>query len=253
MRDVFISYSHVDEATAASVCSRLEAEGMTCWLAKRDAVPGDLRAQSITDAIAKSKAMVLVFSDAANGSPHVLREVAKAVSGGKPIIPLKLTDAEPTGPMGYYLETIHWHEAMGKTLDQSLDAILPAVRSAVRGGQAPSGAGHAATPSSGAGNAPSSVEGQIAAMRAILAETSDSGWPTQEIGAGIIQQGKTAASSSEPSGERARDGKGPTDAALGKLRFERGYVSPRFASSWSSASAPGCACRSISFGTPPVG
>jgi hypothetical protein len=39
-RDVFISYSSKDKPTADAVCATLEANGIRCWIAPRDVVPG---------------------------------------------------------------------------------------------------------------------------------------------------------------------------------------------------------------------
>jgi hypothetical protein len=39
-RDVFISYSSKDKPTADAVCATLEANGIHCWIAPREVVPG---------------------------------------------------------------------------------------------------------------------------------------------------------------------------------------------------------------------
>jgi hypothetical protein len=40
-RAVFISYASPDSVVADAVCLALEREGVTCWIAPRDVVPGE--------------------------------------------------------------------------------------------------------------------------------------------------------------------------------------------------------------------
>jgi protein-histidine pros-kinase len=54
---------------------------------------------------------VLVFSDAANTSDHVRREVAKAFSLGLAVIPFRTEDVAPNRSLSYFLETVHWLDA----------------------------------------------------------------------------------------------------------------------------------------------
>src|SRR5437763_1951079 len=93
--DVFLSHSTEDKAAADAICAALESAGVRCWIAPRDILPGSNWASSILKAIADSRAMVLVFSQHANSSPHIRREVERAVHHGVPIAPIRLVDAMP--------------------------------------------------------------------------------------------------------------------------------------------------------------
>jgi TIR domain len=73
-RDVFVNYSIHDKTTADAVCATLEANGLRCWIAPRDIVPGMNWGEAIIDAINTSRVMVLVFSSNANTSQQILRE-----------------------------------------------------------------------------------------------------------------------------------------------------------------------------------
>lgn len=126
-RDVFISYSHKDKAVADAICAKLEEDGIRCWYAPRDIVPGADWAASIIDAIKSVKVMVLIFTDYSNASKQVLREVNNAVSNGVVIVPFKLTETLPSEGMEYYLSTVHWLDAMNRPLERSvaqLDALV---------------------------------------------------------------------------------------------------------------------------------
>ncbi len=54
--DVFISYAIADKLTADAACAALEAEGIRCWIAPRDVLPGmDYAEAIIATRIAQTK------------------------------------------------------------------------------------------------------------------------------------------------------------------------------------------------------
>ena len=66
---VFISYasdnvnpSTSDRQVADQICSALESQGIRCWIAHRDILPGDPWMEAITDAVDQTKIIILVFS-----------------------------------------------------------------------------------------------------------------------------------------------------------------------------------------------
>lgn len=63
---VFISYSSKDKTTAEAVCAILEVQGLRCWIAPRDVLPGRDYAEALIDGLHESCLMVLVFSSGAN-------------------------------------------------------------------------------------------------------------------------------------------------------------------------------------------
>jgi hypothetical protein len=72
------------------------------------------------DAIQHSQVMVIIFSSMSNASPHVMREVERAVHYGVTIIPVRIEDALPSGDMEYFLSTVHWLDAMTEPREQQL-------------------------------------------------------------------------------------------------------------------------------------
>ena len=131
--DVFISYSKKDKAVADAICARLEQDGVRCWYAPRDIAPGADWAASIIEAIEKTKIMVLVFTDFANASRQVLREINNAVRCGVVIVPFRLTRSEPSKGMRYYLSTVHWLDAMDAPLENSILQLSRKVCSVMSG------------------------------------------------------------------------------------------------------------------------
>jgi hypothetical protein len=109
--DVFISHSNKDKNIAEAICHQLESDGIRCWIAPRDIEFGADWTAGITQGIASCKVFVLVFSDSANTSDHVRREVAKAFSLGLAVIPFRTEEVAPNRSLSYYLETVHWLDA----------------------------------------------------------------------------------------------------------------------------------------------
>jgi hypothetical protein len=128
MRDVFISYATEDHATAEAVCAALEAKGLRCWIAPRDIHPGSVWGAAIVDGIGSCTLFVLVFSDAANRSQHIPRELECAVDRNMPIIPFRVDPVMPSKALSYFILSAQWLEAHPPPVEQYLDALVAAVR-----------------------------------------------------------------------------------------------------------------------------
>ena len=112
-RDVFISHSSNDKHIADAVCATLEARNIGCWVAHRDIAGGERWTASIIDALSKSKVMVLILSNESIASPHVHRELERAVEKNIPIIPLRIEDVSLSKEYEYLLSTTQWLDAFG--------------------------------------------------------------------------------------------------------------------------------------------
>jgi TolB-like protein len=106
--DVFISYASQDAALADSIVAVLESEGFNCWIAPRDVTPGTHYASAIVHAIDAAKVIVLVLSQSAASSPHVLREVERATSKRHPVVSLRIDQAPLPAEFEYFLNTSQW-------------------------------------------------------------------------------------------------------------------------------------------------
>lgn len=107
-RDVFVSYSVPDRDCAFELVARLEARGMSVWIAPRDISPAAEWAEEIIDAIASARLMLLVFSSHSNSSPQVRREVERAVHKQVPVLPFRIEDVVPSKSLEYFLSSQHW-------------------------------------------------------------------------------------------------------------------------------------------------
>ena len=125
--DVFISYASQDKAIADATCAALEARKIRCWMASRDVLPGTEYGEAIDSAILDCRALVLVFSGRANEAPMVRREVERAVSRGKIVVPLRVEDVVPSRAMGYFLSSTHWLDALTPPLEAHLARLAEVV------------------------------------------------------------------------------------------------------------------------------
>jgi hypothetical protein len=126
--DIFISYAVEDKQTADAVCATLEAKRIRCWIAPRDVLPGMDYAQALVEAINQSRVMVLVFSARSNHSPHVRREVERAVNKGIPILPFRIEDVTPSPSLDYFIATAHWLDALTPPLEKHLEHLAGTVK-----------------------------------------------------------------------------------------------------------------------------
>ncbi|MBL6852268.1 MAG: TIR domain-containing protein [Alphaproteobacteria bacterium] len=135
--DVFLSYSSKDREIAEAACAALEARGITVWIAPRDILPGGDWSVSIIHAIADARVFVLVFSDHANTSQQIKREVERAVNRGIPVVPVRVEDVRPTEALEYFISTPHWLDAFPPPMEKHMAYLGEVVAGILRGSQEP--------------------------------------------------------------------------------------------------------------------
>jgi serine/threonine protein kinase/tetratricopeptide (TPR) repeat protein len=121
---VFISYSSANRPVAEAACESLEKNGIRCWIAPRNVDPGVPYAGQIIQGLRESKAVVLLFSDQANRSANVLREIEFATDQRLPILSLRLDGTVMSDDLAYYLRVVHWHDVSGRNSDPERVADL---------------------------------------------------------------------------------------------------------------------------------
>jgi hypothetical protein len=120
---VFISHSSKDRPTANAICAHLESNGVNCWIAPRNIEPGATWTQGIMQGLEACRVLILVFSEHANNSDHVQREVAKAFSSGLAVIPFRIEQVLPDESLAYFLDTVQWLDAGAPPLPQHLSTL----------------------------------------------------------------------------------------------------------------------------------
>jgi TolB-like protein/Tfp pilus assembly protein PilF len=133
--DAFISYATPDLAVALSACDALERAGISCWMAPRDVIPGEFYGDAIVNAIDGSKTTVLVLSQGAAASPHVLIELERTTAKRHPIISLRIDQSPLPAALQYFLNTSQWLDASGGDVVHALPKLVEAARRAIAGRQ----------------------------------------------------------------------------------------------------------------------
>jgi TolB-like protein/Tfp pilus assembly protein PilF len=128
---VFISYASQDVAVANAVVEALECHGAKCWIAPRDVVPGEFYSGAIVHAIDAAKVIVLVLSENAATSQHVLREVERASSKRHPVVAFRIDLAPMPAELEYFLNTSHWLDASAVGVEHALPKLVDAVQRAM--------------------------------------------------------------------------------------------------------------------------
>ncbi len=131
---VFISHSSKDRPTADAICAHLESAGIKCWIAPRDIEPGATWTKGIMQGLEACRVLILVFSEHANDSDHVEREVAKAFSSGLAVIPFRIKDVLPNQSLSYFLDTIQWLDASAPPLQKHLGTLSELVKKVLADG-----------------------------------------------------------------------------------------------------------------------
>jgi hypothetical protein len=126
--DAFISYSTVDKAIADATCATLENAGIRCWIAPRDITPGLEYGGAIVRAIDNCRVLILIFSSSANSSRQIPREVERAISKGVPVVPVRVENVSPTESLAYYMESVHWLDALTPPLENHLHRLADSVK-----------------------------------------------------------------------------------------------------------------------------
>jgi TolB-like protein/Tfp pilus assembly protein PilF len=125
---VFISHSSKDKEIADVICRHLESQEIPCWMAPRNIEYGSDWTEAIMRGICACRVFVLIFSENANNSGHVRREVAKASSLELVVIPFRIQEVLPKTGLAYFLETVHWLDAITPPLENHLVALSNRVK-----------------------------------------------------------------------------------------------------------------------------
>ena len=91
---VFISYSRKDQEVADYLCDFLKENDIEYWIDREGIFSSSNYKELIVDAIEVSKAVIFISSVNSNSSINVIREIGYAVNMNKPILPLKIDDAQ---------------------------------------------------------------------------------------------------------------------------------------------------------------
>ena len=160
--EVFISYSTKNKNVADAVVANFEKNGIRCWYAPRDILPGQEWVSAIKEGLKAAKVFVLIFTQESNLSRQVMNEVALAFNASKTIVPFRLTEEMMNDELEYYLTRVHWLDAVSKPLERSIEALRNYVEVILqkpgRGAAASAGTTASAGSAAGAANAQANAQ-----------------------------------------------------------------------------------------------
>lgn len=129
--DVFVSHSAKNARLAHTMVDALKASGFTTWIAPDDVRPGASYAQEITSALDESRAVLLLLTPDANASGHVAKEIDYAVTKDVPILPVRIANVEPAQDLALLLRLCQWVDLFPGKVEEKMDRLVVAVRSAL--------------------------------------------------------------------------------------------------------------------------
>jgi ABC-type amino acid transport substrate-binding protein len=125
--EVFISHSNLNKSVADAICAKAEAAGVRCWIAPRDVLAGKSYPSEIIRGIENAKLVVFVLSSHSNNSGHVSKELERAFSNGKVIVPFRIEDVSPSGDIEYFLAGQHWLDAINPPMEERITELVGAI------------------------------------------------------------------------------------------------------------------------------
>jgi hypothetical protein len=126
--DVFISDSSAGKLTANAICNQLESTGIRCWILPRDLdvrLPCD---QSIANAVASCRIMIVVFTDYAYRSDRIERQLEGAFHSGAIIIPFRIESTASVSLSESHLDSEHWLDVLTPEMGTRLRSLCGLVR-----------------------------------------------------------------------------------------------------------------------------
>jgi hypothetical protein len=124
---VFICHSAKDKLVADAACAALEAHRIPCWIAPRDILAGEEYGAALIDALDECQIVLLIFSLNANNSPQVRREIERAVSKEKILVPYRIEDVLPSRAMEFALMNTHWLDALTPPMEHRLTELCDTI------------------------------------------------------------------------------------------------------------------------------
>jgi hypothetical protein len=154
---IFISHSSKDESAADTIRQALENRGLACWIAGRDVNPGENFMSAIVQAIRSAKVMVLVFTENANTSQEIAKELALASQHQLVVMPVRVEDVVPNDALSYALATSQWTDLF-RDWELAIERLSTRIAALVAIAPAPGEGSQASVPTGHARVAPAGNE-----------------------------------------------------------------------------------------------
>jgi hypothetical protein len=133
MSDIFISHVEEDADVALEIALGLEEAGYSTWCYELDGIPGASYLLQTGQAVANSKAVVVVISPHSVGSRQVTREVVRAHESDRDFIPVR----RDISHIEFQNRQPEWREAIGAATSigipkEGATSVLPRIIAGVK-------------------------------------------------------------------------------------------------------------------------
>ena len=132
--DIFLSYCRDDQKLAEEFVQLASTRGLNIWYDQMISGGQDWR-QAIVETLQHSSALVILFSEASNGSTQLIKELAIADRFGKLVIPVLIQNTEPRGAYLYEMASRNWinlHPDPLSRLGSLVDRLIGQLRDPVQ-------------------------------------------------------------------------------------------------------------------------
>ena len=125
--DVFISYTANDIGAAEAIVAALEGTKLRCFIAPRDIPAGMEWATAIIDAIFETRLFLMLYSQHANQSLQMAREVQLVHDRHVAVLPVRLDDTQANPSLEFFLKRQRAFLAAPPPLADHFPALVEAV------------------------------------------------------------------------------------------------------------------------------
>jgi hypothetical protein len=130
MAHTFISFSTKDIEMALRVHDALTVRGIDCWISERDIPTGANYQEEIVRAIKSASVMVLVFSENANSSINIPKEIALANKNNIILMPLKIDEFTEVDAFEYNFATSQWI-ALYEDFEKNIEEVALTIKAEI--------------------------------------------------------------------------------------------------------------------------
>lgn len=127
---VFVSYSSKDKEVVDYIVSRLQEMNISYWKAPEMIPAGSSYAKEIPVAIQKSQFVLLILSEASQGSIWVEKEIDSAICNKKIIIPFQIEKMELNDTFRFYLNNVQavmYYQNIEEAFRMLREKLLPGI------------------------------------------------------------------------------------------------------------------------------
>ncbi|MGB9384454.1 MAG: toll/interleukin-1 receptor domain-containing protein [Pseudolabrys sp.] len=122
MKEIFLSYSRRDSSTVQALAAALEEKGVSVWIDRSGIEEGDAYDTQIEEAIARTRVVIVVWSQHSVRSHWVRAEAAYALNNHK-LMPIAIDNTEP--PLQFHhIQTISFDGWDGAGHDEAFTRLL---------------------------------------------------------------------------------------------------------------------------------